>query len=515
MYGSSSLLEIAKVRALSKPPGVMLGVESRRARSKIVSYPLEGAMVTIAQPRTGKSSLIAANLLNPNNGGLQGSVVYIDLRSEGWFVTSDKRKQDKRNVVLIDPFGLVEQNAKAFPELKHHIGQKVDRYNPLDFVRRDKNAVEDIGVLLQAILTPPKSGGSASAQHFYESCEAIIGGLIAWVIFSNEPNKTLARVRELLLQEKQAMDTLSEMVGESQDLGFGMPWEAIRRLNSAGDSESGSNLSSVANQLSFLKYPAVQQSMSVSTFNPEVLVDGNTDLYVVAPDNLVGEIKGWIRLWVTIPNAVPNRTPFKMKMLMIIDELPKIGFLQPVMDAYSMAAGKGVLFWTLIQSVSALEASWGKAAAKVILDLAEVIQVLGTPLGSTEDAEQLSRVIGEATYETHTESQSGTVSGTSVVGGRQSSQEGLSTALVRGRAVPTDMIQNLAADEQIVVTGSKIHKGAFKIILMKYWTHTSCKNLFGLNPFVLKDMSEEDRKKAHDKILKRQEKTYTPVKRST
>ena len=41
----------------------------------------------------------------------------------------------------------------------------------------------------------------------------------------------------------------------------------------------------------------------------------------------------------------------------MLDEMPKLGYLAPVMYAYTMSAGVCVRFWCIIQSLSALEAS--------------------------------------------------------------------------------------------------------------------------------------------------------------
>ena len=102
-------------------------------------------------------------------------------------------------------------------------------------------------------------------------------------------------------------------------------------------------------------------------------------------------------------------------MLIVIDEMPRIGFLKPVMDGYTMAAGKGVHFWCFAQSISALDSSWGKEHRKTLLHLAEVVQVLGFPRTDAEGAEELSKAIGTATFEGRTESKSGTVAESRIV----------------------------------------------------------------------------------------------------
>ncbi len=45
-------------------------------------------------------------------------------------------------------------------------------------------------------------------------------------------------------------------------------------------------------------------SSSKSSFDPLILADGKTDLFVVAPEETIEHVEGWLRLWVAIPNAV-------------------------------------------------------------------------------------------------------------------------------------------------------------------------------------------------------------------
>ena len=78
---------------------------------------------------------------------------------------------------------------------------------------------------------------------------------------------------------------------------------------------------------------------------------------MVAPEELLDHVKGWLRLWITIPNAVPARRALERDLLVVLDEMPRLGYLKPVMDGYNMAAGKGIHFWSFAQSISALDAA--------------------------------------------------------------------------------------------------------------------------------------------------------------
>ena len=196
----------------------------------------------------------------------------------------------------------------------------------------------------------------------------------------------------------------------------------------------------------FLNYPELLAHTARSSFDPLDLADGKTDLFVVAPEETIEHIKGWLRLWIAIPNAVAGIRPLKRDLLIVIDEMPRLGYLKPVMDGYTMAAGKGVHFWCFAQSILALDSTWGKEHRKTLLHLAELVQILGYPRTDAEGAEELSKAIGTATFEARTESRSGTIAESRVVTANTQWQAGDSRALVRERLVTPDELMTLAPD---------------------------------------------------------------------
>ena len=172
---------------------------------------------------------------------------------------------------------------------------------------------------------------------------------------------------------------------------------------------------------------------------------------MVAPEETIEHVKGWLRLWVAIPNAVAGIKPLKRDLLIVIDEMPRLGYLKPVMDGYTMAAGKGVHFWCFAQSISALDSTWGKEHRKTLIHLAELVQILGFPRTDAEGAEELSKAIGTATFEARTESRSGTIVESRIVTANTQWQAGDSRALVRERLITPDELMTLGPDRQYVI----------------------------------------------------------------
>ena len=387
---------------------------------------------------------------------------------------------------MIDPFGVVAQHKKVKETHLPHV--KSVFYNPLDFIRKESVAVRDINVLLDALLTPPRPDAHNSGRHFYESARAIVAGYMAWVRFQ-EPSemRNLATLYAKLSMPPKERDAFARKVTSMEPFAGGLTHIAVQRQTQVGDDEGGSNFMTIANQLAFLNFPELLAHTQESSFDPLDLADGKTDLFVVAPEETIEHVKGWLRLWVAIPNAVAGIKPLERDLLIVIDEMPRLGYLKPVMDGYTMAAGKGVHFWCFAQSISALDSTWGKEHRKTLLHLAELSQILGFPRTDAEGAEELSKAIGTATYEARTENRSGTIAENRIVTANTQWQAGDSRALVRERLITPDELMTLGPDRQYVIASPKdMPRDALHLHHARYWRREDSRDLADPNPFVIR-----------------------------
>ena len=488
LYGKSKLLGRRFLRRLAKRRGILLGQWGAGRNAKLIGWSLEGSAITVAPPRVGKGALIALNLLSPGDRGFQGSTVTIDPRGELWCIAARRRRELGRRVLLIDPFRVVRGHKKEFEET-HLPDVESASYNPLDFIRDDESlAVRDINVLLDALLTPPRPDAHNSGRHFYESARAIIAGYMAWVRFQEPAERqNLSTLYELLSMPPKERDDFAEGVASMDRFAGGLTHIAVERQAQVGDEEGGSNFMTIANQLAFLNYPELLAHTQTSSFDPLDLAEGDTDLFVVAPEETIEHVKGWLRLWVAIPNAVAGIKPLERDLLIVIDEMPRLGYLKPVMDGYTMAAGKGVHFWCFAQSISALDSTWGKEHRKTLLHLAELVQILGFPRTDAEGAEELSKAIGTATYEARTENRSGTIAENRIVTANTQWQAGDSRALVRERLITPDELMTLGPDRQYVIASPKdMPRDALHLHHARYWRRWDSRDLADPNPFVIR-----------------------------
>ncbi len=495
LHGHAQLLGRRFLRKLARRKGILLGQWGGTRSAPLIGWALEGSAITVAPPRTGKGALIALNLLSPDRRGFDGSTVVIDPRGELWCIAARRRRELGRRVLLMDPFGVVAKHKEDFGEC-HLPDVKSATYNPLEFIRDDDGlAVRDINVLLDALLTPPRPGAHENSRHFYQSARAIVAGYMAWVRFKEpEQRRSLETLQAMLSASPEAREGFTEAFRKEKPFAGGLAQIAVERQAQVGADEGGSNFSTIANQLAFLNYPEMVANTGSSSFDPLILADGDTDLFVVAPEETVEHVKGWLRLWAAIPNAVAGMKPLERDLLIVIDEMPRIGFLKPVMDGYTMAAGKGVHFWCFAQSISALDTSWGKEHRKTLLHLAELVQVLGFPRTDAEGAEELSKAIGTATFEGRTESRSGTIAESRIVTANTQWQAGESRSLVRERLVTPDELMTLGPDRQYVIAAAKdMPRDALHLHHARYWRRPDSEYMADPNPFVLRKQRAEGR----------------------
>ena len=488
VFGKAKLLENEYMRRLARGQGVLLGQTGASGEAPLIAWPLEGSAITFAPPRTGKGATIALNYLAPGGRGWPGSTVLIDPRGETWCIVARRRREMGRRPVLMDPFGVVAlhkegNDALNLPAVRSRC------YNPMDFIRADRAlAPRDINVLLDALLTPP-SGGSDTSSHFYESARAIIAGFVAWVRFAEGVrDRNFQEVYRLLTLPPQERKKVVESMRQAEKMiGADLARVAAERQMQVSDQEAGSNFSTIANQLAFLNYPELSANTLRSDFDPMELARGDVDLFVVVPEEMTEHVRAWLRLWVTIPNAVSSMTPLERDMLIIVDEMPRLGYLKPVMDGYNLAAGRGVHFWCFAQSVSALESTWGEGSCAVLIELAEVLQVLGFPRTDVRGAETLSAAIGSAGFEQWSESYQGQAPPAAMLPAGDGPRTSDSLGVVKERVVTADEIMTMGADDQFVIAAPKdMPRDAFALNHARYWTRPDARLLADPNPFVLR-----------------------------
>ena len=125
---------------------------------------------------------------------------------------------------------------------------------------------------------------------------------MAWVRFHETAHRrTPKRVYGLPSMPPERRKAFAAHVKTLEPFAGGLAPIAVEREAQVGKEEGGSNFTTIANQLAFLNYPELAANTGASSFDPLMLAEGDTDLFVVAPEETIEHVKGWLRLWVAIP----------------------------------------------------------------------------------------------------------------------------------------------------------------------------------------------------------------------
>lgn len=235
-----------------------------------------------------------------------------------------------------------------------------DRFNPLaELDPKSPTIREDIASIGEAIVL--KDEGSKNAGFWYETSRSVIEGLIAHVITTEPPeNRNLNRVYDLLVKGKgefagmKGFKALLDEMSVNREAG-GRAMDAVTTVERSGSEASGNILTEALRHLDWLGSESMRKNLAASDFKLADLRNSLTTVYVVLPEQYMKTHARWLRLMTTITiNKLSSLTPAPAfpKTLLILDELPTLGYLPKVESAFAMARGAGIKLWCIAQQIS-------------------------------------------------------------------------------------------------------------------------------------------------------------------
>lgn len=400
--------------------GLELGLDP--SRHQPVRVQVEGNLLSIAPPRTGKTSgLIINNLaMPPERGVWDGPAVVIDPKGEIYRAVAERRRHLGRTVRRLDPFAIVDDSG--------------DRWNPL--AAMDPKDILYLQHLARQLL-PAAAGAGEGSQFFRNRAATLFLGAALAAIRSN--GRTPLAAAEYL----KDLDALREALGPGQDLAS----RAVRAFIDADAKSKGDVISTAEQAFDWLLDERMQRLTQDPTFALTDLLDGDTDLFIVVPSHATDIIAGFLRwLLADLFTAARQRPdPDRRRILCFIDEAAQLGRFDPLIKAAGELPGHGISLWTFWQSHHQMALEYGDAAANVLMDTAEIVTVSDLPAVSVETRERLVRMLGRYTARLPTTGQSqGERGGTST-----------SEALQAADLIDEDGEDVLAADSLIVFANTK------------------------------------------------------------
>ncbi len=347
-----------------------------------------------APTRSGKG----VGLVLPTLLSWKHSTVVSDLKGELWQLTSGWRKHHANNIVLrFEPAST----------------EKCARWNPLDEVRLGTpDETGDIRNLTETIIDPK---GKGLEDFWMQSAANLLEAIITHVLYKREREKTPANMQAVAYfladpdnPEMKQTDKFQEMV-EYKHYENGGTHRLVASMGKAmmnkPDNERGSVISTMDSVLGIYKDPIVAMNTERSDFRIIDIMNAEkpVSLYLITTPDSKERLCPLLRLLINMMlkklaakvNYEDGRVimAHKRRLLMMLDEFPSFGKLQPIADGLAFIAGYGLKVYIISQDTVQFDSIYTDKNS--IISNCH-IQVMFPP-NRLETAKYISQMLGEAT----------------------------------------------------------------------------------------------------------------------
>ena len=432
-FGSAEWADMGHIKNndLIGTNGFRLGIFTTKRESAALNYARDRHLLTVAPTRSGKgTTAIIPNLLT-----YEGSVLVIDPKGENALITARRRKDMGQQVFIVDPWGIA--NDTNF---------KTARFNPLDWlVKGDVDITENAMLLADALIVKEGNGD----QFWVEEAKALLQGFILYVATeeSEEGQRHLGRVRDLLLLDGEDMPELFQRMANS---AHHIVASTGARCLQKEEKLLTNVVASAQAQTHFLDSARIRESLSTSDFKFEDLKTSKVSIFLVLPSDRLHAFSRWLRLLIQQAITV-NARNIELKpekpILFLLDEMPALGRLAMVEQAYGLMAGFGIQLWGIVQDLSQLKKIYGDGW-ETFIGNSGVIQYFGSRDRIT--AEYFSALCGVSTV-WNLSYAFGRVFGFSSQGSSSSSSQTTTTSSVQRKLAYPDELMRLPHNKQLIL----------------------------------------------------------------
>lgn len=346
--------------------GLQLGTDPLTGRT--LRIPVEGNLLTIAPPRTGKTAaFILPNLADPDADAWHGTAVVIDPKGDAYRGACQRRETLGRTVHCLDPYDLAGG---------------LDQWNPLLNVD-----VDDVSRLqgIADMLLPPAPNASPSEEYFHIRAATVIVAAMQAALLSPAPNAaTAARmVRKTAMLENALRDRTDAVA------------DTLRMLLEDDPKTRDPILATAQLAFAWALDPKAQRSVSGSTIHMADICAGTADLFIVTPaDNRRQVLAPYLR-WVLgdLFETIRRNKPVE-RIVVYIDEAAVLGRYDAVLRGVGELPGYGCSLWTIWQSRAQMSEIFGEHGAQVLTDTAEVVTLFNISMASPDERDHWSRALG-------------------------------------------------------------------------------------------------------------------------
>jgi len=291
------------------------------------------------------------------------SVLVHDMKGENWKITSAWRSNFS-NVIYFNP---------TDPASSAH-------FNPFLEVRADENQIRDVQNIADQVVDPY---GKGKESHWDRTADQFFLGAILHVLHAEE-DRSLYGLSKFLSDPKRPFEeTLNHMKVAPHDAGIAherIAAAAQAMLNKSEEERSGI-LSTALAFLGLYSDPIVARNTADSDFRIRDLMQAEhpMSLYIVVPDSDRLRLKPLTRMMMTMITQrlveVLNPKENKHRLLMLIDEFPRLGKLPFFTDALAYLAGYNIKVMLVMQSKSQLDAPDAHGIGNTLIESCKVRSV--------------------------------------------------------------------------------------------------------------------------------------------
>lgn len=255
---------------------------------------------------------------------------------------------------------------------------------------------------------------SGEGAHFADRARDCLATAIEVAHALEGPKATLHDVRKLVLSATFS-DTLVAWA-DTPDLAGGRAADLAGSFLQMGEKERGAIISTVARSLKWTAAEHMRTFLAAEKgFQLDMLLGGETDLFIVVPLDQIGPQAGFLRLLTNQLLALmvqqDQRGKAEKPVLFVADEFTRLGYLQRVVDIATVAAGMNLETIFVLQDRGSLEAIYGQYAADTILGSCATTRVFNLGRADLRTAEWLSKASGYKTMLTEGKSVQSTTVG--------------------------------------------------------------------------------------------------------
>jgi type IV secretion system protein VirD4 len=326
-----------------------------------------GHVLCFAPTRSGKGvGLVIPTLLT-----WRGSALVYDIKKELWHATAGWRRQ----------FSHCWRFEPTSPSSV--------RFNPLFEIPRGPGDVRQAQNIADIVIDP--DGNDQRRDHWEKTARDLIVGAILHVLYAGH-RKSLAGVYELLSDSKLTQQQILETMMATLHLGdqsHPQVVNAARAAHNKSPNERSGVFSTALACLGLFIDPIVAHNTDASDFTIAQLnsLEHPVSLYIVVPPSDIDRLRPLVRLmlnqigkrlcesmellaparsegWLTrLRNLLGEQKPTASlknhRLLYLIDEFPSLGRLPFFESAMAFAAGYGIKFFLVAQSLNQLDRYYG------------------------------------------------------------------------------------------------------------------------------------------------------------